>query len=253
MIASCYLYDGTFDGLLTVVFEIYEFKRPPNRICSGATYSPGMFEEVHNTITSPAKADRVAKKIKQIGQRLFKKLFKVYLSERPDREMLVYHIIELALKDRGAAFNDYRNPSVLKVKEIVKQINREVHRMHAFVRFQELADGIWFAAIEPDFDVLPLTGSHFKKRYADQPWVIYDAKRKYGIHYDLTKINFVDVPHLYNKDLSRLKEDFISTKEKDYQKLWKDYFEAVNIKERKNLKLHIKHVPKRYWKYLFEK
>lgn len=38
-----------------------------------------------------------------------------------------------------------------------------------------------------------------------------------------------------------------------YQKLWKQYFSSVNISARKNLKLHIQHMPRRYWKYLPEK
>jgi probable DNA metabolism protein len=43
------------------------------------------------------------------------------------------------------------------------------------------------------------------------------------------------------------------SKEKNYQNLWRKYFEHVNIKERKNMKLHIQHVPKRYWSLLTEK
>ena len=38
-----------------------------------------------------------------------------------------------------------------------------------------------------------------------------------------------------------------------YQSLWQTYFDSVNIKARKNMKLHIQHMPKRYWKYLIEK
>ncbi|RYZ23730.1 MAG: DUF4130 domain-containing protein, partial [Chitinophagaceae bacterium] len=38
-----------------------------------------------------------------------------------------------------------------------------------------------------------------------------------------------------------------------YQELWKQYFKSVNIAARKNTKLHIQHMPKRYWKYLPEK
>ncbi|RYE25413.1 MAG: DUF4130 domain-containing protein, partial [Sphingobacteriales bacterium] len=38
-----------------------------------------------------------------------------------------------------------------------------------------------------------------------------------------------------------------------YQLLWKSYFNNSNIKERKNMKLHIQHIPRRYWKYLTEK
>ncbi|MDN3710262.1 DUF4130 domain-containing protein [Myroides ceti] len=42
-------------------------------------------------------------------------------------------------------------------------------------------------------------------------------------------------------------------KESLFDQLWKDYFKSTNITERKNMKLHIQHVPKRYWKYLNEK
>jgi len=38
-----------------------------------------------------------------------------------------------------------------------------------------------------------------------------------------------------------------------YQTMWRAYFQAVTIPERRNLKLHLRHVPKRYWPYLTEK
>ncbi|HAK14314.1 MAG TPA: DNA metabolism protein, partial [Acinetobacter radioresistens] len=38
-----------------------------------------------------------------------------------------------------------------------------------------------------------------------------------------------------------------------YDQLWKDYFCAINIEARGNIKLHIQYVPKRYWRYMNEK
>ncbi|MEJ7663065.1 MAG: DUF4130 domain-containing protein [Hymenobacter sp.] len=38
-----------------------------------------------------------------------------------------------------------------------------------------------------------------------------------------------------------------------FQVLWQAYFDHVNIPERRNLKLHRRHMPLRYWKYLSEK
>ncbi|MES2689093.1 MAG: DUF4130 domain-containing protein, partial [Bacteroidota bacterium] len=38
-----------------------------------------------------------------------------------------------------------------------------------------------------------------------------------------------------------------------YRQLWAGYFKHTNIPSRKNIKLHLQHVPKRYWKYLPEK
>ncbi|WP_340696552.1 DUF4130 domain-containing protein [Flavobacterium gyeonganense] len=35
--------------------------------------------------------------------------------------------------------------------------------------------------------------------------------------------------------------------------MWRRYFSSVTIESRKNMKLHIQHMPKRYWKNLIEK
>ncbi|HCV81945.1 MAG TPA: DNA metabolism protein, partial [Zunongwangia profunda] len=52
---------------------------------------------------------------------------------------------------------------------------------------------------------------------------------------------------------SKNNPDVLHENEISFQKLWKSYFESTNIKSRKNTKLHLQHVPKRYWKYLTEK
>lgn len=101
--------------------------------------------------------------------------------------------------------------------------------------------------MQPDHNVLPLIAKHFKARYADQRWLIYDGRRKYGIYYDLEKVEEVKL------DFADLQNDFALNEifdedESLYQQLWKQYFKSVNIAARKNTKLHVQHMPKRYWK-----
>jgi probable DNA metabolism protein len=124
--------------------------------------------------------------------------------------------------------------------------------MEAFVRFQKLKDDTFYAAVEPDFNVLPLLIRHFKSRYADQKWIIYDLKRKYGLYYDLHNVQYISL------DFANIGKagDVIAAFTEDegiYQHLWKNYFTSVNIPSRKNTKLHVRHIPKRYWKHLTEK
>lgn len=126
--------------------------------------------------------------------------------------------------------------------------------MKAFIRFQKWSDGTFFTAVTPDFNVLPLIIQHFKNRYADQKWIIYDSKRHFGIYYDLKnveKVSFDEIDFQYqnNENTPSIGSDELQAK---YEMLWKDYFKSTNIKERKNIKLHTQHVPKRYWKYLTE-
>ena len=112
---------------------------------------------------------------------------------------------------------------------------------------------MYYAIVQPDYNVLPLILSHFKNRYADQRWLIYDAMRKYGIYYDLQQVTEVQIDFSTDMQNKTALAAIYDEKENLYQTLWQQYFSSVNIKARKNTKLHIQHMPKRYWKYLIEK
>ena len=148
---------------------------------------------------------------------------------------------------------NYADKDVLEISKIVKMVRREKHRMDAFVRFRETKEGLYFATIEPDFNVLPLNATHFKNRYADQKWLIYDLKRKYGLFYDLHTVETVQLDLAADVHLESKSNLFFSEKEQQFEVLWQNYFKSTNIKGRKNMKLHLQHVPRRYWKYLSEK
>lgn len=143
---------------------------------------------------------------------------------------------------------------MLWIAQTARRVWREKHRMEAFVRFQELGDGMYYAVIEPDFDVLPLIAKHFRSRYADQRWLIYDARRKKGLHYDPVSEQLSDVDiELREGSRGSPEKEMLSQSEAGYQQLWKDYFKSTGIDARKNPVLHLKHVPHRYWKNLIEK
>jgi probable DNA metabolism protein len=140
----------------------------------------------------------------------------------------------------------------MRISEIIRMARREKHRMEAFVRFQKLKDETFYSAVEPDFNVLPLLIRHFKNRYADQKWIIYDIKRGYGLYYDLHDIQYISLDFSEVNNPANVITAF-SHDESIYQHLWKNYFTSVNIVSRKNTRLHLRHIPKRYWKHLTEK
>ena len=100
---------------------------------------------------------------------------------------------------------------------------------------------------------ISLISKHFRNRYADQQWIIYDVKRKYGIFYDLQNVEIISLD-LTDIQTNRIEKSAVFTDtEYEYQNLWNNYFKSTTIKSRINTKLHVQHVPKRYWKYLSEK
>ncbi|ASK30596.1 DNA metabolism protein [Chryseobacterium sp. T16E-39] len=247
------LYDGSFDGLLTAVFEVFEYRYKDVEIISkGRFHQENIFAEIHDVITQGDKAERVFNKLEQnIGKSGINQLLKVYLSEDPGSEQIILSAIRqsIQLPQENILLN-YADPDILKVSKICKSVDRETHRMTAFVRFEKMQDDVFFAKIDPDFNVLPLIRKHFKDRYQDQKWMIYDLRRHYGILYDLENCDFFYPDEKLN--LEQYQQKF-HDEETQYQKLWQRYFTKTNIVERKNLKLHIQHVPRRYWKYLTEK
>ncbi|WP_426490435.1 TIGR03915 family putative DNA repair protein [Hymenobacter sp. 102] len=250
-----YAYDGTFEGLLTVLFSIYDRKSAPNSIQPLGAVQGGLFVQPVEVATDEATAARVWKGLLQyMDAEARTRLFHTFLSEQPDRELVIFRYADLAMRAGRDISEHYADDNVRRVQRLAQQMYREKHRMEAFVRFEKTQDGLFHATIEPDFDVLPLIAAHFTKRYADQRWLIYDRRRHYGLYYDLHRTDIVQ----FDADTAPQRSTAVSAtvldeREPLYKLLWQAYFDHVNIPERKNMKLHRRHMPLRYWKYLSEK
>lgn len=248
------IYDGTFEGFLTSVFEVYNLKIKKPKITRKSHFQDSLFDSNIEIMPDMEKSARVWKSIKKkTTSRGQSRLQYAFLSENPKVENLLLKYIQYALSSQASIDSDFSNSYVLAVSQLAKSVGREKHRMEAFVRFRLTKDNIYFATIEPDFNVLPLISKHFQSRYADQKWIIYDLSRKYGIFYDLKTVETITLELPSTLDPVKTSLEFFSAEEIYFQKLWQDYFKSTNILSRKNLKLHVQHIPKRYWKYLSEK
>jgi probable DNA metabolism protein len=248
------VYDGTFEGWLTAVFEVYEYKFDDVTICTKATFQQNVFNRHHNCLFDAEKASRVYTKLtSKLSKLAVAQIYKAFLSEEKGMEDVLLEYVRRALLSKQSIEDDFSNLAVLTVVQTAKKVHREKHRMEAFIRFQLTGDQIYYAVCEPDFNVLPLIAAHFKNRYADQRWIIYDSKRFYGMYYNLSDVENITMTFEENTAKGRNIELIVDEKEELYQKLWQRYFKSVNIAARKNTKLHVQHMPKRYWKFLVEK
>ena len=64
-----FLYDKTFEGLLTAVFEAYRLKKFPDSIIKEEDTLPLFYDETYTVITDDEKAERVWK---SLGKKLSK-------------------------------------------------------------------------------------------------------------------------------------------------------------------------------------
>lgn len=240
-----YIYDGSFNGLLTSIFEAYYKKdHLSDIVCEGHMQQDLLVQIIHIQ-TDDEKAKRVYDAIEaKISQKALKKVFFAYLSERPDHGMTILAYLQLGFKLGARVDSHLSNDTVLKISQIHDGVAKERHRMTGLIRFKELENGIFYAAIEPDNNIVSLLAPHFISRMRNENWVIHDLKRGIGILYNKKEWIMKDIeindPLIMSKD------------EEGYQKLWQTYFKSIAIENKINPALQRKNMPMRYWKHLIE-
>ncbi|MCC8153087.1 MAG: TIGR03915 family putative DNA repair protein [Tannerellaceae bacterium] len=247
-------YDKTFEGLLTAVFDAYSRRTFPEVLTGEGEPEPLFASEVHRVITDTDKSNRVWTGVqKKVSKVTCNMLMCVWLSEEPGSDMLIFRYIRKTFDAPFSIETNFADDDVLDVKKVAKKVGKERHFLIMFVRFQKAADDIWFAPVAPQCNALPLVINHFKERFANQKWVIYDTKRHYGYYYDLKRVEEITLEDDNHLLQGKLDENLMAQDEKLFQKLWQGYFKSLTIKERINPKFQRQHMPRRFWKYLTEK
>lgn len=248
--AQHYVYDGSWPGLLNVVFTVFSQKRPALSVVRDQADITDLFHPVRAVATDEAHATRVHQRARTLlGAPRLRELWMCHLAERPEVDRLLADFLTLTFT--GGAVNDVRDPTVLGLRQWRKHVSHEKHQMEAFVRFQENSNGVWTATIAPAYNVLPLIATHFRKRYADMEWVIADQRRAYGLYHQRGIVRVVEF--VYDEsDTQPAVPVEAAAHERAFVHLWKTYFRSVDIPERRNLKLQMRHMPKRHWKHMVE-
>jgi probable DNA metabolism protein len=249
------IYDDTFEGFLSVVFECYRRKIEPTDIRPESFFQESLFVYRESIPTHPEHADRVWNGLqKKLNKQTRHVPFSAFLSRDEGIELALYRFIRLSFEASDQIGDNYADPDVLTVRKASRKVMKEAMRMVEFVRFQLTLDNIYFAAISPDYDVMPIVMQHFRNRFANQQWIVYDLKRDYGFYYNIHGIEEVTLStKAFNAGNGAIRKDMLQEGEIAYQTMWNEYCRSITIRERLNLKVHRQHLPKRYWKFLPEK
>ena len=251
-----YTFDRTMDGVLTAVFDAYALRQQPEELVGEGSVLPLFCEEVHSVQTADDKAQRVWRGLeKKLSKEALRMLTVAWMSESEELYTPMFHYIYKVFK--GTNERNFSDPDVLYVTNTARRVAHEQLRMKQFMRFQKAKDGTYLGVVSPDNDVLPLVIGHFQDRFNDQPFLIFDARRKYGYYYDktaVTRVTFEDETTIpFSLDDGKLNDDLLSENDQLFQDLWRTYFKAICIRERMNPRKQLNDMPRRYWKYMTEK
>ena len=124
---------------------------------------------------------------RQIAEAVGQKVLHGFLQNRHQTLMpLSVNLARLAEADR-AALEDEADVLVRRVQALAKEVRRDVHKMHAFVRFRKVSGpsgDVYVAWYRPDHLILPLVVRFFTQRFASMQWSILTPDG--SLHWDGT-------------------------------------------------------------------
>jgi probable DNA metabolism protein len=242
-----YYYDGTWQGLMSIYCGIIEGELiEGNMACEKyegqqeALFCEKIFIESDDDKFITFR-DRF---IQETGSDCYNMILWAFLSEKRGIEAYILDFMRFAFENGKESCSLLTEEAVLRVYNAAQQVRRECHRFKGFIRFEEIKPGMFYAGIEPDYNIIMLLAPHFKRRLSSQDWIIHDKRRNSAVFYDRSHCLFREIISF------EMPED--SKEEKDYKAMWSKYFQAMGIKERKNLRLQRQFVPIKYRKNMIE-
>lgn len=242
-----YIYDGSFQGLLTVLYQLFSRKEIPFAIEKESAYRKNLFYTAEYISNNAQQADFFSDKVKEfISSQALTDSFHAFLADETKVELDIFKYFFMGFKLGKKVDNYLTKDYIRKVQELARRVRSENHRLKGLVRFKESIDGKYYAALAPDNDLLILLAPHFKNRFAVQDWVLHDKKRGKAVIYSAREKDWL---------LIELEADFepeLSQFELEFQNLWQTFFISVSINNRVNPRAQRQFMPKKYWSYLIE-
>lgn len=221
---------------------------PPDRVSwvePGATgdlfAAEGLAPNDRRLLVPPADAPPV-----RANRRFMQVAAKAALHSEPERFALLYRVL-WRLQAKPQLMEDSVDPDIRWLEELAKSVRRDAHKMHAFVRFREVApkeddpdDAPHYVAwFEPDHHIVRAEAGFFLRRFANMRWSILTPRG--SIHWDGEAMR--EGPPAKAED---------APGGDPVEDLWRSYYAAIFNPARLKVGAMLSEMPKKYWKNLPE-
>jgi len=219
--------------------ELHAAAIPPGEILWEEAASNSLFGEAAEPLVALEKVPRVPKE--------FLKLAEVVAHHASsDRWGLLYEALHRMSWGREKHLLKLPNDATMaRLFKMRKEIGRDIHKMHAFVRFKKVGEDdktgreqfvAWF---EPDHRIMPLTANFFRKRFAGMDWSIFTPTG--SAHWDGRAL-----------EMAPGVESMTQPDDLELEDLWRSYYKSIFNPARIKVKAMQAEMPKKYWKNLPE-
>ncbi|HET7883654.1 MAG TPA: TIGR03915 family putative DNA repair protein [Acetobacteraceae bacterium] len=164
---------------------------------------------------------------------------RVACHSNPERYALLYQLVWRVHRGERALLEVASDPLVHRLQRLSQAVQRDIHKMHAFLRFRDAGDGHLVAWFEPEHHILAAAAQFFIDRFGALVWSIITPRG--SLHWDREKLvcgppgRRCDVPP-----------------DDAFEAGWRGYYESVFNPARANPQAMRLHMPKKYWRNMPE-
>lgn len=238
-----YRYDGSFDGLLCCVFASYAQNEIPADILPPAVPLPLLYTEKPIRFEAE-KASRVLASIpRKISRPALQFVRHAFLTCLPQKELYILLFLRKGYRYGPAVMNMLRDDVVHTLNKAVLYLLNESHLLKGFLRFS-VFNNVLAAEMEPKNFVLPLLDRHFRERYPEERFLIYDKAHAMALVYQPYRSVVIPV--------DALEMPQPDAEEQAVRQLWQLFYDTIEVQGRHNPACRMSHMPKRYWQYMTE-
>ena len=159
-----------------------------------------------------------------------------------DRFALLYDVLWRLKHGESELLSRASDRSMAKLALYAKSVRRDIHKMHAFVRFhckQSDYGELYVAWFEPDHNILERAAPFFVDRFAAMRWII--ATPVGTARWDTRDLSFGPA---MTKPAPAV-DDILD-------RVWSTYYRTVFNPARMNLRMMTREMPRKYWRNLPE-
>lgn len=254
MVDTCFLHDGTMDGIYTAVYDGFVLKKSKYgdeyddniAIACKDNYVPRLFCDYIEVETDEEKAAKTVNHIvKVMGMAAYDMAMGVACHFSEDAGEVLFGFLVRGFKVGKGVTNMLTDEYVIKAFELSRKTYNESHLMREFLRFTDV-NGQLYAKIEPKCNIVHMMCNHFADRFPRENWIIYDSVHHVvAVHPKYKSWFLTDDRDVDFDRIDKMAED-------EYVDLWKLFVDTIAIEERRNEKCQNNHMPKWYRKNMTE-
>lgn len=265
MSAQEVFYNGTLEGFFALLQDVLDSGKLPERVrrCKNGPQDeasgPSLFSEEELGFAGPLtgpdleqKSNAAISALKTCSPEAYQDCIQAWMSDEPIERDILNYVFTLLRAPNNTIMEQRRTDRSWQPCETVLRASqrylRELDRLLGLLRFKPTQEGYLVARCEPETFALPGLAEPLQHRFGSSAWAVQDEKR----HLVLS-CNGKDEPVLAAYDPANPPfsppEGLVPD---EFEALWQEYHEIINIDSRKNPELQKRLMPLRYWKYLPE-